>query len=341
MIIGFGCDAPGERTLFDYDDIEGEPHAIKATNVNPYLVDAANVVLPDRGAPISPVLPIAFGSMPNDGGNLILSDEEKRELLKEEPAAEPWIRRYVSSREFIHDIPRWCLWLVGMPPADLRALPAIGRHVAAVRKEREQSTRPETRALAAFPTLFGENRQPRSRYLAIPKTSSERRAYIPIGFLPPEVIANTELFTIENGAPYHLGVLSSSMHMAWVRNVCGRLKSDFRYSAGIVYNNFPWPDSPTAKQKQAIESAADKVIEVRTQFPGSSFADLYDPLSMPPALTRAHQQLNRAVDAAFAFKAPDTDADRVAFLFRLYQKYTSLLPIEKPKTKRPRPIKPA
>lgn len=200
-----------------------------------------------------------------------------------------------------------------------------------MREVRAGSPRGATQKLASMPMLFGEIRQPTARYLAIPKTSLERRFYIPISFLNPDVVANTELFTLQSESLYMFGVLTSLMHMSWVRGVCGRLKSDYRYSAGIVYNNFPWPETPTAKQKQSIEAAAQRVLDVRTQFPDASLADLYDPLTMPAVLLKAHQALDKAVDAAYGKANFKTEAERVAFLFELYQKYISLLPMEKAK----------
>jgi hypothetical protein len=208
------------------------------------------------------------------------------------------------------------------------------KRIEKVKENRLSSKRDATKKLAAYPTLFGEIRQPQNKYIAIPKTSSERRIYIPLALLNPSIIASTELFTIDNGNLYMLGLLMSLMHNAWTRTVCGRLKSDYRYSAGIVYNNFPWPENPTEKQKLAIEAAAQAVLDARAQFPGSSLADLYDPLTMPPVLLKAHQTLDRAVDAAYGKTNFKTEAERVAFLFELYQKYTSLFPPEKPKRRK-------
>jgi hypothetical protein len=277
--------------------------------------------------------------MPNDGGHLLLTDTERSELLEHEHGAAKWIRPFLGSVEFINGIARWCLWLEKITPGELRALPRVTERVRHVRMTREASTRPTTRSLAKLPTLFGENRQPTLPYIAIPKTSSEARVYIPIAILEPEVIASTELFAIPGGTLIHLGIIQSLMHMAWVRAVCGRLKSDYRYSAGIVYNNFPWPELSEDKPRAAIEQAAQGVLDARTAFPESTLADLYDPLSMPPILVKAHQSLDRAVDAAYIAaekaagrKVPKlgTDAERVAFLFERYQALTSLLPAAKP-----------
>ncbi|MGK2940920.1 MAG: DNA methyltransferase [Immundisolibacter sp.] len=338
VIIGFGAQDAPQKMLYDYDDIRGEPHAVAARNINPYLVDAPDVGLSSRRTPICPVPPIVFGSMPNDGGHLLLSDAERAELLTTEPDAEPWIRPFLGSEEFIKDLTRWCLWLVDIPPAVLRRLSMVMQRVEGVRTHRLRSPRATTMALAETPTLFGEIRQPSAEYLAIPKTSSERRSYIPIAMVADTVVASTELFTINGARLFHYGVLHSTMHMAWVRTVCGRLKSDFRYSAGIVYNNFPWPVDATDKHKDAIETAAQGVLDARAKFPDASLADLYDPRTMPPELVRAHQALDRAVDAAYlpsgGKKSYASDAERVAFLFDLYQRLTSLLPVVRPKKTR-------
>lgn len=325
VIIGFALHDAADKRIFDYETPQAEAHEIRAKNINPYLVDAADIVLANRRAPVSAALPIVFGSMPNDGGHLLLLPEEKADFLAREPKAAPWIRQYLGSVEFINGKERWCLWLVGVSPNELRSMPLVLECVEAVRRSRLASSRPTTLELAATPTLFGEVRQPTGRYLAIPKTSSERRSYIPMAFLQPSIIANTELFTIDGAMLYHFGILSAAMHMVWVRAVCGRLKSDYRYSAGIVYNNFPWPKNPTEKQIQVIEQGAKTVLDARALYPSSSLADLYDPLAMPPDLIKAHQKLDESVDAAYGKKKFSGDAERVAFLFGLYQAITGLL----------------
>lgn len=210
----------------------------------------------------------------------------------------------------------------------------VRARVDAVRATRESSTRPTTRKLAETPSVFGELRQPIVRYLAIPEVSSENRRYIPMAFLEPNVVATNKLYTMSGATLFDFGVLCSAFHMAWVRAVCGRLKSDYQYSAGIVYNNFPWPESPTEKQRAAIEAAAQGVLDARAQFPEASLADLYDPVAMPPALVKAHQKLDAAVDSAYGKKNFANDAARVAFLFGLHSNYTSLLPALHPKNPR-------
>lgn len=334
VIIGFALHDVSEKRLFDYETLQGEPHEVKAKNINPYLVDAEDIVLRNRANPVSDVTPIVFGSMPNDGGNLMLSPEERDLLVENEPKAAKWIKPILGSVEFINGQDRYCLWLVGISPQELRAMPAVLKRVDAVRTGRLNSTRPTTRNLAATPSLFGEIRQPNSRYLAVPKTSSESRAYIPMAFLNPSTIANTELFAVTAATNYEFGVLSSAMHMGWVRSVCGRLKSDYRYSAGIVYNNFPWPQAETAAQREAIEKAAQGVLEARAKHPKSSLAELYNQLTMPAELVKAHRKLDAAVDAAYSKKKFAGDADRVAFLFELYGKLVSPLESTRPKRKK-------
>jgi len=328
VIIGFGAQEAPSKTIFDYDDIKGEPQAISAKIINPYLLDAPVLLLENRRKSISAAPELSYGSFALDDGHYTLSPGEKKALLDECPEAEPYIRAFIGGQELIRAEERWCLWLKDALPSAIRAIAPIMKRVEAVREWRLQSGRATTRDLAETPSLFAENRQPNTQYLAFPTVSSERRNYIPIALLSPDVIASNQVYVLAGATPYHFGVLTSATHMAWVRTVCGRLKSDFRYSAGIVYNNFPWPLDASDKHKQAIEAAAQGVLDTRAQFSGSSLADLYDPLTMPPALLKAHQTLDRAVDAAYGKKSFASDAERVAFLFEQYQKLTSLLPAQ-------------
>jgi hypothetical protein len=336
VIIGFGAFDVEKKTIYEYEDVRGEPHAVPASNINPYLVDAPDVALESRRSPICQAPEMSFGSMPNEGGNLLLSDEDKKMLVATEPNAAPWIRPFLGADEFINKIPRWCLWLVDCPPNVLRALPEVSKRVAAVKALRLASNRETTRELAASPMLFGEVRQPVSNYVLVPRHSSERRQFIPMGFLSPDIICGDANMCISDATLLHFGVLSSTMHNAWIRYVAGRLKNDYRYSAGIVYNNFPWPDKPTDSQREKIEAAAQAVLDSRAQFPGATLADLYDPLTMPPVLVKAHQMLDAAVNAAYGKKSFKNDAERVSFLFNLYQKYTSLLPETTNSTRQPK-----
>jgi len=227
--------------------------------------------------------------------------------------------------EFINGVARYCLWLAECPPQTLRAMPEVLKRVEAVKAMRLASTKAPTREMANFPTLFAEIRQPTSNYLALPRVSSERRLYIPIAFADTDMIAGDKLQTIPNATLFEFGVVTSSMHMAWMRTTSGRLESRYQYSAKITYNNFPWPE-PNDKQRENIETAAQSVLTARTAHPQASLADLYDPLTMPANLLKAHQALDKAVDAAYGYKGASTDAARVAFLFERYQAITSLLP---------------
>ena len=334
VIVGFALFDTSNKVIFDYADIKGDPHEAPVANINPYLVDATDVVIESRRQPVCRVPEIVFGSMPNDGGHLLLEDAERDGLIKQEPAATKWIRPFLGADEFINGETRWCLWLEGISPKELRGMPGISQRVAAVKDHRLASQRPTTRELAAYPTLFGEIRQPKKNYILVPRHSSERREYIPFGFLSPEVICGDSNLCIPNASHYEFGVISSRMHMAWIRYISGRLESRYRYSNQLVYNNYPWPMDAVDKQKSAVEKAAQGILDARVKFPKASLADLYDPLSMPPALREAHAALDRAVDAAYGKKDFKSDAERVAFLFDLYQKYTTLLPTtEKPKPK--------
>lgn len=325
IIVGFGKQSVEEPVIFDYEDVNGEPQSITARVINPYLVDGPTVLLKKRSHPISSVSPpLNYGSFALDDGNYTLSPQERDELLSECPESESVIRPFIGGRELIHSEERHCLWLADATPSLINKLPAVKRRVKAVRSWRASSKREATRKLAAAPARFAEVRQSVSNYVAIPTASSERRPFIPVAFLTPTVIASNQVYVLPNATLYHFGVVTSTMHMAWVRAVCGRIKSDFRYSAGIVYNNFPWPEHLKDKQRAQIEAAAQGVLDVRGQFPDSSLADLYDSLSMPTELLKAHQVLDRAVDAAYGVRSAasrwKTEAERVGFLFEMYQK---------------------
>lgn len=325
VIIGFGAFDTDTKRIYDYDADTDQAHVSHARNISPYLIEGSDVVVLSRSKPLSSVPELAFGSMPNDGGHLLLTESERSELLKNEPGAKKFIRPFLGSVEFINGTQRWCLWLKDGAPAEIRVLPEVMKRVEAVKKHRLESKRETTQELAKAPTLFGEIRQPSGKYLAIPKTSSERREYIPAAFLESRIIASTELFTMSNAALFHFGVLSSRMQMAWVKQVCGRLKSDFRYSASLVYNNYPWPEAPSAKQRGTVESAAQAVLDARKSFPNATLADLYDPLTTPPALVKAHTELDRAVDLCYRPQPFLNDRQRVEHLFALYEKLTAPL----------------
>lgn len=331
VIVGFANYDTNNKSIFEYEDIKGEAHELKVKNINPYLVDAKDLLINKSSNPICNVPKMSFGNMPLDGGHLLLSDEEKKEFLIKEPKAEKFIKPLISAYEFLNGEKRWCIWLVDAEPSELKQLPEILKRVEAVKTFRLDSVAPSTQKFAATPTLFRDRNQP-DTYILIPSTTSENRKYIPLGFFGKDDIANNSCHTVPNGNLFHFGILMSAMHMAWVKNICGRLKSDFRYSKDIVYNNYPWPENPTEKQIKAIENAAQKVLDARQQFPNSSLADLYDPLTMPPALVKAHNELDKAVDLAYRPQAFTSEANRMVFLFELYEKYTAdLFTKEKPK----------
>lgn len=339
VIIGFGLGGVERKVIFDYESLAGEPHALPATTINPYLVDGPDVLLENRSAPICNVPQMKFGSMPRDGGHLILSQEERSDLIATNPLAKKWIRRYTGAEEFLNGGTRYCLWLLDASPADLRAVPKIMKRLDAVRQYRLASKAASTRKAATTPGAFVQLAQPKTNYLLVPRVSSERRTYIPMGFLGSDVIGNDQVLTVADATLYHFGVLTSVMHMAWVRSVCGRLKSDYRYSKDIVYNNFPWPE-PTDKQRTSIENAAQGVLDARALSPESSLADQYDPLAMSqaPSLLKVHQTLDHAVDVAYGKTSFKSEAERVAFLFGLYEKLTSMFPTEKKAVRRRRTV---
>jgi hypothetical protein len=334
VIVGFGREDRQGKTIFEYADIKGAPLAVPAKNINPYLVDAPSIAISKRSTPVCASPPITKGSEATDFGHLVLSTEEKTELISNEPKAEHWIRKFVGGDELINNQDRWCLWLKGLSPAELRSMPLTLERIQKVKTARLNSGKQRTKEWASTPSLFTEDRQPTTDYLAIPKVSSERRSYLPICYAPKEWIASGSLLIIPNATLHEFGVLNSSMHMSWMRAVCGRMKSDYQYSASVVYNNYPWPgfagEALSDKHRNAIEQAAQSVLDARAKFADASLADLYDPLTMPSALLKAHQKLDAAVDAAYqpsgGKRSYASDAERVAFLFELYQRITSLLP---------------
>lgn len=354
VIIGFSC-APTTIPLYIYD---GEMR-IEVQHINAYLLDAPDVWIESRAHPLCNVPQMYLGNKPTDGGNLILSSEERNDLLRREPALECWIRPYIGSVEYINNKTRYCFWLKGASPADIRGSKELLHRVRAVREMRLQSTSKATREKADVPHLFFYISQPNTDYLLVPSTSSENRKYIPIGFLPPNVIVNNAATIVPNATLYHFGVLTSSVHMAWMRVVCGRLKSDYRYSNSIVYNNFPWPNIETATFSspqgkvapcgknngdetspllRRIEQTAQGILDARALYPDASLADLYDEALMPPELRKAHQENDRAVMQAYGFLSPTpigihggrqtpikhfTESDCVAALMRMYQELVS------------------
>ncbi|KKW02591.1 MAG: hypothetical protein UY35_C0014G0017 [Candidatus Saccharibacteria bacterium GW2011_GWC2_48_9] len=322
VIVGFGLSGKPERRIFEYEDIRGEPNEVLAKNINGYGIDAPSIFIENRSNQICYGVPrMNYGSMPIDKGNLILSQEDYRQLVADEPQTEHLVRRYVGGNEFINNTVRYCLWLEGVNPSDIRSNSFVMKRVEQTRAYRLTSERPQTLDMAKTPTLFGEIRQPRSDYLLLPKVSSENRNYMPIGFMSTDIIANGSSLVVPSASLYHFGVLQSTMHMAWMRTVSGRMKSDYQYSAGIVYNNFIWPEA-TEAQKTEISRLAQTILDARAQFPGSSLADLYDPLAMPPVLAKAHTALDKAVDRLYRREPFASEADRVTMLFEKYQEVT-------------------
>ena len=314
VVLGFSA-ALGSKPKTIY---LSEGQSIQATNINGYLLDAPNVFIEKRTRPLCDVPPFVRGCQPTDDGNLILTIEEKDNLLKHEQQAAPLVRPFMMGKDFIERKPRYCLWLKDASPALLRQCHQVMERVQKVREFRLKSTKAATRQKAETPTLFDEIREPLSNYVALPKVSSENRRYIPMDYLSPEIIPGDKLFCMQGATLYHFGILTSSIHMAWMRATCGRLKSDYSYSNTIVYNNFPWPN-PTEKQKAKIEQTAQAILDARAKYPDCSLADLYDETAMPTELRKAHQENDRAVMVAYGFDLTLSENEIVAELFKLYQ----------------------
>ena len=271
-----------------------------------------------------------FGNMPADGGEFLFTNEEKIEFVFKEPKSEKYFKELISAHEFLNGKKRWCLWLEDIDPSELRNLTLVKERVENVQKIRVKSSRPQ---LAEIPHLFAQITQPKNLdFILIPRHSSENRKFIPISLFDKKYVGADSCLIVPKGTLYHFGILMSTMHMAWVKTVCGRLESRFRYSKDIVYNNYPWAENPTEKTIKSIEEKAQIVLDARLQFPNSSLADLYDPLTMPPTLVKAHNDLDKAVDLAYRLQPFTSEAKRMEFLFELYEKYTAdLFTKEKPK----------
>jgi len=378
VIIGFAHQFSGTKRIYEEND--GASVVTQVKNISPYLVEGSDTVILNRSSPLCSVPEIGIGNKPVDGGNYLFTPDEKASFLNLEPAAAPYFKRWLGSDEFINRIERWCLLLKGCPPDQLHKMPETVKRIEAVCKFRLASKSAPTQKLAATPTRFHVENVPQSNYLVIPKTSSERRDFIPFGFMTPGTLVGDACFLIPDATLYHFGVLTSTMHMAWMRQVCGRLKSDYRYSAGLVYNNFPWPqmdvsqpggvtpcadadcvreaaarmywssyheggEEEEAKARErhkagllkgdaekvaAVEAKAQAVLDVREKYPRSTLAALYDPLTMPTDLVKAHADLDRAVDRCYRTAPFISDRQRVEFLFVRYESLTApLLPVEK------------
>ena len=286
------------------------------------MIDAPDVFIENRNKPLFDVPLMTTGNRPADGGHLIIEADDYDEFISKEPRALPYIKKLVGSAEFINNKKRWCLWLVGISPAELRKMPLVLQRVEACKADRENAPDAGRRKLAERPTQFREINNP-DTFIVVPAVSSERRRYVPIGFLNKDTIATNLVITIPGANLYHFGILTSNVHMAWMRAVCGRLEMRYRYSKDVVYNNFPWP-TPTDDQKAKIEQTAQAILDARALYPDASLADLYDETTMPPELRKAHQQNDKAVMMAYGFWGRlNSEPACVAELMRMYQELTA------------------
>ena len=316
VIIGFSKIGKAQKQIFE----SGQVHIVK--NINPYLVDAPNVLVESSSKPVCAVPSMFLGNKPTDDGNFILSIEEKETILCQEPYLEKYIHPYVGAAEFINNKVRYCFWLKGVSPIEIKNSPILYKRIQNVKTFREASTSSATRQKASVPHEFFFISQPTTNYLIVPSTSSENRRYVPIGFMSPDIIASNANTIVPNATLYHFGILTSNVHMAWMRVVCGRLKSDYRYSNAIVYNNFPWP-TITPEQEAEISRTAQAILDARNLYPDCSLADLYDEVTMPVELRRAHQANDRAVMKAYGLPITTSESDTVAHLFKLYEQLTN------------------
>ena len=317
VILGFStCHSERQRKIYEAGNMS------VAKNINGYLLDAPNVFIESRVKPLCDVPEIRKGNQPTDGGNLIIEKEDYDDFIKKEPASLPYIKRFFGAKEYLNSIPRYCLWLVNVPPSQIKAMPAVMDRVSKVREMRLASSDPGTHRLAETPTVFRETNNP-EHAIVIPEVSSERRRYVPMSFIGKDVICSNKLQIIPEANLYEFGILESSVHMAWMRVVCGRLEMRYDYSKKIVYNNFPWPDSSLSNStKQKIELTAQSILDARALYPTESLADLYDETLMPPELRKAHRANDAAVLEAYGFPKDATESDIVAHLFKMYQELT-------------------
>ena len=317
VILGFAAFDRPQKYIYQ------DSHAIAARNINAYLLDAPDLLVTSRNTPICDVPKMIYGNKPADGGNLIIEDKDLAEFLKKEPQDKKFIRPLLGAEEYIHGKKRWCLWLVDASPAELKKCPLILERIRKCQEKRSGSIAKGIQKFADTPTLFAQITQPEGvDFIIVPLTTSERRKYIPMGFMSKEVKVTNLVSIIPDAGVYELGILSSNVHIAWMRAVAGRLKSDYRYSKDVVYNNFPWP-SPTQKQRETIEKTAQGILDARANHADSTLADLYDEALMPPDLRKAHQANDRAVMAVYGFDVGSmTEASCVAELMRMYRALT-------------------
>jgi hypothetical protein len=338
-------DEPREKRLFSYDDVRGDPTESRHSALTPYLFGAGNItnrhlVVTERTAPLCDIPRMIIGSKPIDEGNYIFDAQDMQDFLGREPRATRYLRPFVGAEEYINGRQRWILFLHGVESQELRAMPAVMERIAAVRNARLQSRSAVTRRLADTPTRFHVTVAPTRPFLVVPKVSSERRDYVPIGWLEPPTIPSDLVFVLEDADLWHFGILTSRMHMAWMRHIAGRLESRYRYSVGIVYNNFPWPDS-TEAQRNTVRRLAQAVLDARAEFPGATLGDLYDADVMMPGLRQAHRALDIAVDRLYRVTGFASDSDRVEHLFGLYERLVVPLAVvaRPPRRQRRRRIK--
>jgi len=321
VIVGFSA-APSDKLKVIFDN----GVAVPVNHINGYLIDAEDVFVESRKHPICNVPEIGIGNKPIDGGFYLFKKDEMEAFVSTEPASKAWFRLWYGSDEFINRRPRYCLWLGDCPPNELRKMPQCMKRIESVREYRLASTSAGTRKLADRPTRFHVENMPKGTYIIIPEVSSERRRYIPMGFMTPDIMSSNLVKVMPDASIYHFGILESNVHMSWVRAVCGRMKSDYRYSKDIVYNNFPWP-TPTEAQRAKIEQTAQAILDARALYPDASLADLYDELTMPPELRKAHQANDRAVMEAYGIKKGDaaysSESACVAMLMKMYQELTA------------------
>jgi len=323
VIVGFSFVERKNKTIYVYETPTAIPYSLNAKNINSYLVDFDNIIIDKMNKPISDMPPMKKGSQPTDGGNLLLSAEEKEDLIASEPNAEKWIRPFIGARDFLNNGERYCLWLKDISPSELLSLPAVKRRVDNVEEFRKNANSDTTKAFAEFPTIFTSIRQPDTNYLLIPRHSSQNRRYVPFGFLTPNNIVGDSCSFVPKASLYDFGIITSEMHMTWLRYIAGRIKGDYRYTNTIVYNTYPFPKNVTEKQRYDVMKRAKDVLDARDKYPNESLANLYDPSLMPPNLKKAHQALDKVVDKIYRSKKFKDDNDRMKFLFQLYMEYTS------------------
>ncbi|MEY2691845.1 MAG: hypothetical protein RIT03_235 [Bacteroidota bacterium] len=333
VIVGFAAFDVKVKTIFEIDKNYQSTISCHVRNISPYLFEGKDFAVVNRSKPICNVPILKTGNKPIDGGNFIFKEEEYLDFLKKEPESKLYLKLFLGAEEFIKSKKRYILWLRDVDPTVIKKMPFVLERINKVKDFRENSGSLPTKKLALTPTLYHTECYPNKPFLIIPQVSSERRTYIPIGFSNPGIICSDKLRILENATLDHFGILVSKMHMTWMKTVTGRLKSDFQYSVLTVYNNYPWPENPTDKQKEAIDKAAQNVLDARAEFSNSSLADLYDPLTMPPVLVKAHNELDKAVDLAYRPQPFTSDANRMEFLFELYEKYTAGLFVKEKKGK--------